>query len=174
MVNDDGNPSALPSRRRMRTHAEWNVDTHIFSATGPTSAATRCFISSAALLVNVIARISKGLTPRSWMRWAMRVVRTLVFALPAPATSSGGPSVWAAASRWTGLSPSRRPRSPPSSKGPGGGVTAATTPPSYNLGICSVPAYAGVDGPALLTSGLPLLVLLVGFVCGVWLPSGRV
>ncbi len=44
----------------MRTHAEWNVDTHIFWATGPTSAATRCFISSAALLVKVMARISNG------------------------------------------------------------------------------------------------------------------
>ncbi len=42
----------------MRTQAEWNVDTHIFSATGPTRAATRCFISSAALLVKVMARIS--------------------------------------------------------------------------------------------------------------------
>ena len=47
----------------MRTHAEWNVDTHIFCATGPTSASTRDFISSAALLVNVMARISNGLTP---------------------------------------------------------------------------------------------------------------
>ena len=49
----------------MRTQAEWKVDTHIFSATGPTRAATRSFISSAALLVKVMARISKGETPRS-------------------------------------------------------------------------------------------------------------
>ena len=46
----------------MRTHAEWNVDTHIFWATGPTSRATRSLISPAALLVNVIARISNGET----------------------------------------------------------------------------------------------------------------
>ena len=36
---------------------------HIFRATGPTNASTRPFISSAALLVNVMARISNGLTP---------------------------------------------------------------------------------------------------------------
>jgi hypothetical protein len=58
-----GKPSLSASRRRMRTQAEWNVDTHILDATGPTSAATRDFISSAALFVNVMARISKGLTP---------------------------------------------------------------------------------------------------------------
>src|SRR6266545_6655990 len=94
------------SRRRMRTHAEWNVDTHILAATGPISAATRVFISSAALLVKVMARISNGLTPRSRIRWAMRWVRTRVLPDPAPATTSRGPSPWATASRCTGLSPS--------------------------------------------------------------------
>ena len=44
----------------MRTQAEWNVDTHIRWATDPMSPPTRCFISSAALLVKVIARISPG------------------------------------------------------------------------------------------------------------------
>jgi hypothetical protein len=68
MVNDDGYPSTLASRRRMRTQAAWKVETHIFSATGPTRAPTRCFISSAALLVKVMARISNGDTPRSSMR----------------------------------------------------------------------------------------------------------
>ena len=47
----------------MRTHIEWNVLTHIDRARGPTSAATRSFISPAALLVKVIARISPGLHP---------------------------------------------------------------------------------------------------------------
>ena len=75
----------------MRTHAEWKVDTHIFSATGPTSSATRCFISSAALLVKVMARISNGETPWSLMRWAMRWVSTRVLPDPAPATISSGP-----------------------------------------------------------------------------------
>ena len=76
----------------MRTQAEWNVDTHIFSATGPTRAPTRCFISSAALLVKVMARISNGLTPWARMRWAMRWVSTRVLPDPAPATTSSGPS----------------------------------------------------------------------------------
>ena len=74
------------------------MDTHIFSATGPTSAPTRCFISSAALFVNVMARISNGLTPWSRMRWAMRCVSTRVLPEPAPATISRGPSRWVTAS----------------------------------------------------------------------------
>ena len=40
---------------------EWKVDTHIRSATGPTSPPTRSFISAAALLVKVMARISTDL-----------------------------------------------------------------------------------------------------------------
>src|SRR3954454_906011 len=112
MVNDDGKPSALPSRRRMRTHAEWKVETHIFWATGPTSAATRCFISSAALFVNVMARISNGDTP-SAMRWAMRCVSTRVLPDPAPATTSSGPEGWTTASAWSGFSPARRSCGPP-------------------------------------------------------------
>src|SRR6187401_2505218 len=113
----------------MRTHAEWNVETHIFSATGPTSAPTRDFISSAALLVNVIARISKGLTPWSWIRCAIRCVSTRVLPDPAPAMISSGPSTWVTASRWTGFSPSRRS----SSKG-------AMTTPTYR------PSVTGRDG----------------------------
>src|SRR5436190_19212468 len=107
MVNDDRYPSRSASRRRIRTHAEWNVETHIFSATGPTSAPTRVFISSAALLVKVMARISNGLIPWSRIRWAMRCVSTRVLPDPAPATMSSGPSVWVTASAWTGLSPAR-------------------------------------------------------------------
>ena len=48
---------AAASRRRMRTQAEWNVLTHILRATGPTRPATRSRISSAALLVKVMARM---------------------------------------------------------------------------------------------------------------------
>src|SRR5438132_7086168 len=92
----------------MRTHAAWNVETHILRATGPTSAATRLFISSAALLVNVMARISNGETPRSLIRYATRWVSTRVFPEPAPATSSRGPPGWVTASRWTGFRCSRR------------------------------------------------------------------
>src|ERR687886_2084601 len=108
MVNDDPYPRWWASRRRMRTQAEWKVDTHIFWATGPTSADTRRFISSAALLVKVMARIWKGETPCSRMSQAMRWVSTRVLPEPAPATTSNGPPGWVTASRWTGLRPARR------------------------------------------------------------------
>src|SRR2546421_11299904 len=104
MVNDDLYPRRVASRRRMRTQAEWKVETHIFWATGPTRAATRDFISSAALLVNVMARTSKGEMPCSLMSQAMRWVRTRVLPDPAPATIRSGPPGWVTASRWTGLS----------------------------------------------------------------------
>src|SRR5215213_3030833 len=96
---------ALASRRRMRTQALWNDDTHIRAATGPTRAATLAFISSAALLLKVIARISNGEMPRSEIRWAMRWVRTRVLPDPAPATTSSGPSPWVTASACSGLRP---------------------------------------------------------------------
>src|SRR5918997_7052773 len=105
MVNDDGYPRALASRRRIRTQALWKVDTHMRSATGPTSAATRAFISSAALLVKVMARTSKGDTFPSEIRWAMRWVRTRVLPDPAPATTSSGPSPCVTASACSGFSP---------------------------------------------------------------------
>ena len=50
-------PKFSASRRRMRTHAEWNVEIHMPSATEPISDSARSRISAAALLVNVIARI---------------------------------------------------------------------------------------------------------------------
>src|SRR5438270_13132317 len=103
MVNWDAYPRRWASRRRMRTQAEWNVETHIFWATGPTSEPTRCFISSAALLVKVMARISKGETPCSRISHAIRWVRTRVLPEPAPATTSRGPLGWVTASRCTGL-----------------------------------------------------------------------
>src|SRR5216684_4593472 len=90
----------------MRTHAEWNVLTHIFLATGPISASTRWRISSAALLVKVMARMRNGLTPSSVIRWAMRWVRTRVLPYPAPATTSSGPWPCTTASSLSGLRPS--------------------------------------------------------------------
>src|ERR687885_723907 len=89
MVNDDFRPSLPASARRMRTHIEWKVDTHIARARGPTSAATRSFISPAALLVKVIARTSPGCTPRAPGRpWGAR-------SRPPPLLSHGetGPAV---------------------------------------------------------------------------------
>ena len=95
--------------RRIRTHAEWNVDTHIVRTTGPTSTPTRSRISAAALLVNVIARIFEGGTPW-WIRWAMRWVSTRVLPEPAPATTSSGPFSCTTASSWSGFRPSRERR----------------------------------------------------------------
>ena len=74
----------------MRTHAEWKVLTHMMRARLPTSSSTRSFISAAALLVKVIARIEPGCALRSEMSHAMRRVSTLVLPLPAPATTSSG------------------------------------------------------------------------------------
>ena len=53
-------PSLSISLRRIRTQAEWKVETHMIRARRPTSASTRSFISAAALLVKVIARIEPG------------------------------------------------------------------------------------------------------------------
>ncbi len=61
-------PRRACSARRMRTQAEWKVDTHIALARFPTSAATRSFISPAALFVNVIASTCPGCTPRAASR----------------------------------------------------------------------------------------------------------
>ena len=47
----------------MRTQAEWNVDTHIFSGDRPDQLGDPWRISSAALLVKVMARIANGGTP---------------------------------------------------------------------------------------------------------------
>ncbi len=90
----------------MRTHIEWNVDTHIASARRPTSASTLAFISAAALLVNVIDMISPGCTCRSASSQAMRWVSTRVLPDPAPATISSGDPACVTACRWRGLSPS--------------------------------------------------------------------
>ena len=53
------------SARRIRTQAEWKVETHISLARLPTRSITRRRISAAALLVKVMARIEPGWTLRS-------------------------------------------------------------------------------------------------------------
>jgi hypothetical protein len=78
------------SRRRIRTHEEWNVETHMMRARPPTSAATRSRISAAALLVNVIASTDPGWAPRAASSQAMRRVSTRVLPEPAPASTSSG------------------------------------------------------------------------------------
>ena len=84
--------------RRIRTQAEWKVETHISLARSPTNCATRSFISPAALFVKVIASTSYGATFRSASKYAIRLVKTLVLPEPAPATTkSGEPSCFTAA-----------------------------------------------------------------------------
>ena len=68
----------------------------------------RSRISPAALLVKVIARMASGATPPSPIRRATRWVSTRVLPLPAPASTSSGPSPWRTASRCGGLSPETR------------------------------------------------------------------
>lgn len=90
MEKDLAMPNRSISERRMRTQAEWKVETHIILAWFPTSPATRSRISAAALLVKVMASTAPGCTPRIPTRWAMRRVSTLVLPEPAPATTSTG------------------------------------------------------------------------------------
>ena len=108
MVNVEVSPIASASRRRMRTHAEWNVEIHMPDALSPSSASTRSRISAAALLVNVIARIWLGHASRLSMRLAMRCVSTRVLPDPAPATMSSAWPRYSTASRCSGFSPSVR------------------------------------------------------------------
>ena len=103
MVKPLSKPSFSQSTRRMRTHMLWKVDTHMPRAPGPTSLLKRSRISAAALLVNVIARISQGCTPLSASICAMRYVSTRVLPEPAPASTSSGPSVHSTASRCAGF-----------------------------------------------------------------------
>ena len=92
-------PMTSAWRRRMRTHAEWNVEIHMPSDAPPTRCSTRSRISFAALLVKVIARIWLGHASRVWIRLAMRRVSTLVLPEPAPATISSALPRYSTASR---------------------------------------------------------------------------
>lgn len=63
----------------------------------------RCFISSAALLVKVAAKMLDAGTLHSTIRCATRCVITRVFPLPAPAIISKGPLTVVTASRCCGF-----------------------------------------------------------------------
>ena len=58
MVKLFENPRRSASARSMRTHMLWKVDTHMPRLRGPTRPCKRSRISAAALLVNVMAKIS--------------------------------------------------------------------------------------------------------------------
>ena len=64
--------------------------------------------SPAALLVKVTAMTPPGYMPLAVIRWAMRLVMTLVLPDPAPARIRTGPSVVETASRCGGLRPERK------------------------------------------------------------------
>ena len=85
----------------------WKVQTHMPRVPPGRSAPRRSRISAAALLVNVMARMRQGRTPSSAIMWAIRYVSTRVLPEPAPASTSSGPWVHSAASRWAGLRPAR-------------------------------------------------------------------
>src|SRR3990172_1299070 len=90
--------------RRIRTQTEWNVA--ISGAgipAGSSRASTRRAISPAALFVNVTARTCLGWTPRTPRSQAIRWAMTRVLPLPAPASTSSGPSPAVTASRCGGF-----------------------------------------------------------------------
>ena len=87
---------------------EWKVPSHCMPSTvPPISAPMRSFISRAALLVKVTARIWLGQARRVARIWARRVVSTRVLPVPAPASTSTGPSSASTASRCSAFSPRR-------------------------------------------------------------------
>ena len=86
-------------------------------------------ISLAARSVNVTARISFGFAARDVMRWTIRAVRTWVFPVPAPATTSSAPAPCSTARRCSSVSDPRMfGRSSPSPK-----VSCSVTDRSYVL-----------------------------------------
>jgi hypothetical protein len=94
-------PARSAYRRSILTHREWNV---LICEPGKVPRARVLWrISSAALLVKVIAQILCGLMPES-IRDAIRYVMTAVFPLPGPAMTSKGPSMWQMAFLWEGVS----------------------------------------------------------------------
>src|SRR5687767_4902503 len=103
----------------MRTQLEWNVVSQTPRAPSPSSFSTRSRISPAALFVKVTARMASGAMPQTPISHATRFVSTRVLPLPAPASTSNGPSVVRTASCCSGLRPSRS-ASASTAEAPGG------------------------------------------------------
>ena len=94
----------------MRAQAEWNVDTHILLGhRARPSWPTRSFISSAALLVKVMARMANGETLPFPDQVGDPVGQDPGLARPRPRHHQDRPAGWVTASRWIGLSPSSSP-----------------------------------------------------------------
>ena len=155
----------------------WKVQTVSCRATAePTRSATRSFISAAALLVKVTARMLEGSMP-FWTMYAIRWTMTRVLPLPAPARTRSGPWMVLTALRCGGLSrerssmratiyqesaePARRPRRP--FWGLALALAAASAPgckqasmPSAAPPVVSSPAASGPAGDAGAQATPPL------------------
>ena len=83
--NEGGNPNRQASLLKNLAQKEWNVQTVRKEAELPTSFSTLSFISLAALLVKVTAKIEDGSTLKTSIKQAIRYVNTRVFPDPAPA-----------------------------------------------------------------------------------------
>ena len=105
--------STPPSRRRTRAQKAWKVEIQRRRPPVSTSFPTRPRISSAALFVNVTARISSGAARPAAISRAVRYAITRVFPDPAPATIRSGPSVCSTARSCSGFSPERKSMPPP-------------------------------------------------------------
>src|SRR5271170_6357099 len=117
----------------------------------------RADISLAALLVNVTARISWADARPVWMSQAMRVVKTRVLPLPAPAKTSADWSGRVTAASWGGLSWASRSGI--------GGIASGTRTSACNgakadrhsLAVAMArPLYARRVAPALVRAGRTL------------------
>ena len=101
-------PTSSAWRRSIFAPIEWKVPSHGMPSTAsPMILPTRSRISRAALLVKVTARISDGQARRVAIRCASRAVSAAVLPVPAPASTSTGPSEDSTASRCGVFSPCR-------------------------------------------------------------------
>ena len=105
MVKFGFRPTSSAWPRSMRAAVAWKVPTHQPSTEQPSSAATRSRISRAALLVKVTASTCHGRALPVARMCASRVVSTRVLPVPAPASTSTGPSVASTASACVSFSP---------------------------------------------------------------------
>ena len=101
-------PTSSACLRRIFTPMAWKVPSQGMPSTAwPTMLPTRSFISRAALFVNVTERISAGRARPVERMCAIRLVKTRVLPVPAPANTKTGPSRVSTASRCSGLRSSR-------------------------------------------------------------------
>ena len=96
--------TATPASRRISRPRAWNVRTRTapeVTPSGATAASSRSVISTAARLLNVIARIVSGPVPVA-ISHAARATRVVVLPDPAGAMHNDGPGGAVAAARWSG------------------------------------------------------------------------